>query len=41
LDVAERERVSGVILSPSVFGGDVSRLESAKIAIIAIDPAVA
>jgi LacI family transcriptional regulator len=37
LDVAERERVSGVILSPNIFGSDISRLIAANIPVVAID----
>ena len=37
LDVAEREQVSGVILSPNLFGSDVSRLVAARIPVVAID----
>jgi LacI family transcriptional regulator len=37
LDVAERERVSGVIMSPNIFGSDISRLIAANIPVVAID----
>lgn len=37
LEVAERERASGVIISPSAFGSDVSRLLAARIPVVAID----
>jgi LacI family transcriptional regulator len=37
LDVAEREQVSGVILSPNVFGSDISRLVAANISVVAVD----
>lgn len=37
LDVAEREQVSGVILSPNLFGSDISRLIAANIAVVAVD----
>ena len=37
LEVAERERVSGVIMSPNIFGSDISRLIAANIPVVAID----
>ncbi len=37
LEVAEREQVSGVILSPNLFGSDISRLNAANIAVVAVD----
>jgi LacI family transcriptional regulator len=37
LDVAEREQVSGVILSPNIFGSDISRLIAANISVVAVD----
>ena len=37
LDVAEREQVAGVIMSPNLFGSDISRLRSAGIPVVAID----
>ena len=37
LEVAERERVSGVIISPNIFGSDVSRLIAANTPVVAID----
>jgi LacI family transcriptional regulator len=37
LDVAEREQVSGVILSPNVAGSDISRLTAANIPVVAVD----
>jgi LacI family transcriptional regulator len=37
LEVAEREQVSGVILSPNLFGSDISRLIAANIAVVAVD----
>ena len=37
LDLAERERVSGVILSPNRLGSDVSRLAQSGVPVIAID----
>lgn len=36
-DVAEREQVSGVILSPNVSGSDLSRLAGAGIPVVAVD----
>jgi LacI family transcriptional regulator len=40
LEVAERERVSGVIMSPNIFGSDISRLIAANIPVVAIDRAL-
>jgi len=37
LDVAEREQVAGVIMSPNLFGSDISRLRAAGIPVVAID----
>jgi len=37
IDVAEREQVAGVIMSPNMFGSDISRLTSAGIPVVAID----
>jgi LacI family transcriptional regulator, galactose operon repressor len=37
IDVAERERVSGVILSPNISGSDISRLTAANIPVVAVD----
>ena len=37
LDIAERERVSGVIISPSKCSTDISRLLAARIPVVAID----
>jgi LacI family transcriptional regulator len=37
LDVAEREQVAGVIISPNLFGSDISRLRAAGIPVVAID----
>jgi len=37
LDVAEREQVAGVIMSPNMFGSDISRLRTAGIPVVAID----
>ena len=37
LDVAEREQVCGVILSPNMAGSDISRLQQAGIPVVAID----
>jgi LacI family transcriptional regulator len=36
-DVAERERVSGVILSPNLVGSDIARLTAAGIPVVAVD----
>lgn len=36
-DVAERERVSGVILSPNLVGSDISLLTDAGIPVVAVD----
>lgn len=37
LEVAEREQVAGVIMSPNMLGSDISRLVSAHIPVVAID----
>lgn len=37
IDVAEREQVAGVVMSPNVFGSDISRLVAASIPVVAID----
>lgn len=37
LDVAEREQVAGVVMSPNDFGSDISRLTAAGIPVVAID----
>ncbi|NUO92352.1 MAG: LacI family DNA-binding transcriptional regulator [Dermatophilaceae bacterium] len=37
LDVAEREQVSGVVISPNRSGSDISRLMAASIPIVAVD----
>jgi len=37
LDVAEREQVAGVIMSPNMLGSDISRLATAGIPVVAID----
>lgn len=37
LDVAEREQAAGVIISPNMFGSDISRLTAAGIPVVAID----
>lgn len=37
LDVAEREQVSGVIVSPNVGGSDISALRAAGIPVVAVD----
>lgn len=37
LDVAEREQVSGVVMSPNLVGSDISRLDRAGIPVVAID----
>ena len=37
LEVAEREQVSGVIISPNMAGSDISRLQGAGIPVVAID----
>jgi len=37
LDVAEREQVSGVVISPNVVGSDISRLVAASIPVVAVD----
>jgi LacI family transcriptional regulator len=40
IDIAEREQVSGVILSPNLFGSDISRLLAAQIPVVAVDRAL-
>jgi LacI family transcriptional regulator len=40
VDIAEREQVSGVILSPNQFGSDISRLVAAQIPVVAVDRAL-
>lgn len=40
IDVAEREQVSGVILSPNYSGSNISRLQTAQIPVVAIDRAM-
>jgi LacI family transcriptional regulator len=40
LEVAETEQVAGVIISPNLFGSDISRLRTAGIPVIAIDRAL-
>ena len=37
LEVAQREQVAGVIMSPNLFGSDISRLRAAGIPVVAID----
>lgn len=37
LDVAEREQVSGVVMSPNRSGSDISRLMAASIPVVAVD----
>jgi LacI family transcriptional regulator len=37
LDVAERERFAGVIISPNISGTDISRLREAGIPVVAVD----
>ncbi|WP_218917407.1 LacI family DNA-binding transcriptional regulator [Luteipulveratus mongoliensis] len=37
IDVAEREQVAGVVMSPNAFGSDISRLTAAGIPVVAID----
>lgn len=37
LDVAERERFAGVILSPNISGTDISQLRTANIPVVAVD----
>lgn len=37
VDIAEREQVSGVILSPNQIGSDISRLVAAGIPVVAVD----
>lgn len=37
LDIAEREQVSGVVLSPNIWGSDISRLTAANIPVVAVD----
>ena len=40
LEVAETEKVAGVIMSPNLFGSDISRLRAAGIPVVAIDRAL-
>ncbi len=40
LEVAETEKVAGVIMSPNVFGSDITRLRAARIPVVAIDRAL-